>query len=233
MKMWFYVEGESDKIALTALWTDWIARLRRAGHGITIIPLSNKSQFLRKIGHRAGRILYDNDQDVVIGLPDLYPNKQFDTTKYKHQDLDELKHVQIKQVSEALKTVFNVNQTGTKELLKRFLPSALKHDLEMLLLAAREQLRSHLGTLDQLGSWLNPVEEQNQNQPPKHIVQELFRTKSARKRAYRDTKDASAILGKVTDMKTIIYDSKGRVQCPLFKEMLDWVGSKAGVPAYS
>lgn len=232
MKIWVYVEGESDKNALTALWGGWSEQLRSVGHGIKIIPLANKSQFLRKIGHRAARILYDNDEDIVIGLPDLYPNKEFERTKFKHQDFTELKHVQISEVSNALKTIFNVNEAGTKALLERFLPSALKHDAEMLLLAAQEQLRSYLGTSDQLGSWRNPVEEQNQNLPPKHIVEELFRTKSARKRAYRDTKDASAILRKVTDIKTIIYNHKGRVQCPVFKAMLDWIEERTGIAAY-
>lgn len=232
MKIWAYVEGESDKNALTALWRGWSERLRPAGHGIRIIPLASKSQFLRKVGHRAARILYDNDEDIVIGLPDLYPNKEFERTKFKHEDVVELKQVQINRVSNALKTIFNVNEAGTKELLKRFLPSVLKHDVEMLLLAAQEQLRSYLGTSDQLGGWRNPVEEQNQNQPPKHIVKELFRTKSAKRRAYRDTKDASAILRKVNDIKTIIYNSGGQVQCPVFKTMLDWIGEQTEIPAY-
>ena len=232
MKIWIYVEGESDKNALTALWRGWSEQLRSARHGIKIIPLDNKSQLLRKVGHRVARILYDNDKDIVVCMPDLYPNKEFETTKFKHQDVEELKQVQLSEVSNALKTIFNVNEAGTKALLKRFLPSALKHDVEMLLLAAQEQLRSYLGTSDQLGGWRNPVEEQNQNQPPKHIVKELFRTKSARKRSYRDTTDASAILRHVIDIKTIIYNSRGQVQCPVFKTMLDWIGERTGIVAY-
>ena len=232
MKIWVYVEGESDQNALAALWGVWIQRLRPAGHGIKIVALANKAQFLRKVGHRAARVLCENNEDIVIGLPDLYPNKEFETTKYKHQDVVELKAVQVKEVSEALRTVFNVNQARTKQLLERFLPSALKHDLEMLLLAAQEQLRSYLGTSDQLGDWRNPVEEQNQNQPPKHLVEHLFRTKSVRRRAYRDTKDASGILRNVTDMKTILYDATGQVQCPVFKGILDWIGQQTGIRAY-
>jgi hypothetical protein len=153
-------------------------------------------------------------------------------TKFKHQDVGELKQVQVNEVSRALKTIFNVNKAGTKELLKRFLPSAFKHDLEMLLLAAKEQLRRHLGTSDQLGRWRSPVEEQNQNRPPKHVVEELFRTKSIRRRAYRDTRDASAVLRHVTDMRTIVYNDRGQVQCPVFKEMLDWIGEQTRIVAY-
>ena len=232
MKIWVYVEGESDKNALTALWGGWTERLRLAGHGIKIIPLANKSQFLRKVGHRAARILYDNDEDIVIGLPDLYPNREYETTEFKHADTGELEEVQRREVSKALREKFDVNRANVPNLLARFRPSALKHDVEMLLLAAQEQLRSYLGTSDQLGGWRNPVEEQNQNQPPKHIVEELFRTKSARRRSYRDTKDASAILRKVTDIKTIIYNSRGQVQCPVFKTMLDWISEQTGIVAY-
>lgn len=232
MIVWVYVEGEADRLALRSLWASWIERLRVVGHGIKVIPLANKSQFLRKIGHRAARALCESAADIVIGLPDLYPNKEFETTKYKHQDIVELKAVQVREVSEALRTVFNMHQAQIKQLLKRFLPSALKYDLEMLLLAAQEQLRAYLRTVDHLGDWRSPVEDQDQNQPPKRLVETLFRTKSVEGRAYRDTKDASAILRNVEDVKTILYDAAGRVQCPVFKEMLDWIGHQTGICAY-
>lgn len=233
MKVWVYVEGVSDEHALTALWESWSEQLRLAGHGVQIIPLNGKPRFFQRIGHLAARILYDNDEDIVIGLPDLYPNRDFERTKFKHQDMEELKQVQNREVGDALKTIFNVSEVKTRKLLKRFLPSAFKHDAEMLLLAAKEQLRSYLGTTDELGGWCNPVEEQNQNQPPKRVVEGLFRTKSARRRAYHATKDASAILCKVSEVRTIIYNSIGQVQCPVFKAALDWIGCRTGVVAYS
>ena len=102
----------------------------------------------------------------------------------------------------------------------------------MLLLAAQKELRSHLRTTDQLGKWRSPVEDQNQQRPPKHIVEELFRTKSKTKHAYRDTKDASAILRNVTDIKTIIFNASNQIKCPVFKSLLDWIGEKTGIPAY-
>ena len=102
----------------------------------------------------------------------------------------------------------------------------------MLLLAAREELRAYLGTSDQLGGWRNPVEEQNQERPPKYIVEELFITKSYTRHAYRDTKDASAILRNVTDIKTIIHNSNHQIKCPVFKALLDWIGEKTTIPAY-
>jgi len=43
MKVWIYVEGESDRLGLRALWANWREQLRTAGHGIKIIPLTSKS----------------------------------------------------------------------------------------------------------------------------------------------------------------------------------------------
>ena len=233
MKVWIYVEGESDRLGLLALWDNWREQLRNAGHGIKIIPLDGKSHFFRKIGHRAARQLYDNNENIVIGLPDLYPNREYVGTKYEHRDLTQLMSVQKNEVSSALQNKFNVKRPQVGQLLERFLPSALKHDLEMLLLAAKDQLRSYLGTQDRLGNWRNPVEEQDQNHPPKRKVEELFRTKTRARRAYRDTKDASAVLRNVTDIKTIIYNANNQIECPVFKSLLDWIGEKTEITAYA
>jgi len=232
MKVWVYVEGESDRLALQTLWSNWCEQLRTSGHGIRIIPLDDKSNFFRKIGPRAARQLSENDDDVVVGLPDLYPNEPYTGTRFAHVNVAELERVQRDLVSDALQSVFGVNRSRLDPLLVRFLPSALKHDLEMLLLSARRELRSYLGTPDQLGNWRNPVEDQNQQHPPKRVVEELFRTKSKAKHSYRDTKDASAILRKVTDMKGILYDTSDQIKCPVFKALLDWIGEKTGIPAY-
>lgn len=232
MKVWIYVEGESDRLGLLALWTNWREQLRTAGHGIKIIPLGSKSQFFRKIGHRAARQLFDNNENIVIGLPDFYPNREYVGTQFEHRDLTQLISVQRNEISNALQNKFSVKRPQVRQLLERFLPSALKHDLEMLLLAAQEQLRSYLGTPDRLGNWRNPVEDQNQNHPPKRIVEELFRTKSRTRRAYRDTRDASAVLRNVTDIKTIIYNATNQIKCPVFKALLDWIGEKTTIPPY-
>jgi len=232
MKVWIYVEGESDRLGLRTLWTNWLEQLRAAGHGIKIIPLTSKSQFFRKIGPRAAEKLCANNEDIVIGLPDLYPNQEYVGTQFEHRDLTQLMTVQTNEVSNALQNIFSVNRPQVRQLLERFLPSALKHDLEMLLLAAQGQLRSYLGTPDRLGNWRNPVEDQNQNHPPKRIVEELFRTKSRTRHAYRDTRDASAVLRNVTDIKTIIYNETNQIKCPVFKALLDWIGEKTTIPAY-
>ncbi|MHC4477437.1 MAG: DUF4276 family protein [Planctomycetota bacterium] len=232
MKVWVYVEGESDRKALEALWESWRNQLRGAGHGISIITLVDKARFLGKIGARAGEKLCNNNADIVIGLPDLYPTREYQGTAFEHSDLADLKRIQKGAVLRALQETFGLRIDRAKELLARFYPCALKYDLEMLLLAAKEQLRSYLRTPDQLGRWRNPVEDQDQDDPPKRIVEQLFRTKSATKRAYRDTKDASAVLRNVPDIETVLYGQNGAVQCPVFKELLDWIGERTGVPAY-
>lgn len=230
MKVWVYVEGPSDCNALNALWVRWRENLKNAGWGIQIKPIgnsgkSNKSKFFDKIGWRAIEKLEADSRNLVVGLPDFYPNQPYANGPNKHDTWQELCDVQSRIVRRVLK------QEGFDEsFMERFYPSALKHDLEMLLLAAREQLRSHLETRDQLvNRWRYPVEEQNQNQPPKRVVEELYL--KYKKRAYRDTTDAPAVLRSVNDLGQILYFNNGQLNCPVFKDMLDWVSGKTGVPA--
>jgi len=231
MKVFIFVEGESDRLALNALWEEWREKLRLQGHGIQIIPLVNKDRYFRKIGPYAAMKLAANNEDLVVGLPDLYPNDKYSCDNLLcHATYDQLRDVQRRLVKEGL--------CGSQEIrgdlspyLERFYPCALKHDLEMLLLAAVNELRDHLNTQERLThNWCLPVEEQNQIRPPKRIVEELYRTK--KKRAYRDTKDAPAVLRKVRNMNDMIFCNGNIRNCPVFAEMLDWIGSKTGVSAY-
>lgn len=230
MKLWMFVEGESDRIALNTLWATWRVSLQTVGWGIQIIVLDSKSKFFRKIGHRAAEKLMNNEDDLVVGLPDLYPNHEYINSEYRHADLAELKMVQTRLVEKALTDVFHMSQMEREEALKRFLPTAFKHDMEMLLLAAREELRVVLGTHENLGNWLHPVEEQNQMKPPKYVVDGLFHAKKGTR--YRDTIHAKAVLGRVADIRTILYHNGNQLQCPRFKELMDWIGTKTGVGAY-
>lgn len=225
MKVWIYVEGPADRGGIAALFEGWQSKLKQAHWGIQIIPLEGKTRFFRKIGAHVVEKLLADPADIVVGLPDYYPNLEYNGTEYQHATLKDLLQIQHRLVSDAL-----TRKGIDMDISSRFYPSALKHDLEMLLLAAREQLRDHLNTQNQLGNWRYPVEDQNQIQPPKYVVTDLYRT--IRGRAYRDTKDAPAVLGRVKDLKLIIQSQSGQIQCPVFKEMLDWVGSKTGVPAY-
>jgi len=230
MRVWVFVEGESDRIALNALWASWRTELGKNGWGIQIHPLDDKARYFRKIGRHAAEKIVNNDRDLVVGLPDLYPNATYAHTEFKHADLPELKTVQTRLVQDALQAVFLLSPVNAQDKLARFFPSAMKHDLEVLLLAAVNELRQVLGTKETLGKWRHPVEEQDQQKPPKYIVEELFRTKMGR--GYRDTIHARGVLEKVADIRKIIFNSSEKLECPTFKETLDWIGEKTGVPAY-
>lgn len=230
MKVYVFVEGPADRVALEALWRGWCERLRQARHGIAVIPLEDKSRYLRKIGLRAAEKLVASTQDVVVGLPDLYPNSEFQNSQYRHGNLAELQEVQRREVAAALRDVYRIRSTESNELMLRFYPSALKHDLEMLLLAAKEQLRAYLRTPDQLGSWRSPVEDQNQQQPPRVVVEGLFLSKRGWR--YRDTLHAPAVLRRVQNIKDILHNENHQLQCPAFKDMLDWIGVRTAVAAY-
>lgn len=231
MKVWVFVEGASDKLGLEALWTDWRRRLGAQRWGIAVVPLANKANFLKKFGARAAEKLVGSTSDVVVGLPDLHPVTPFQNTVFKHDDVNELKEVQRRTVRDALQTTHRIDGDRADDLLGRLLPSVLKHDFEMLLLAAVDALRVQLGTSENLGNWRIPVEEQNLGKPPKRVVEELFLTKSKLRKAYRDTRDAPAILRRVNDLPAILRTNSGQWTCPEFVAVLKWVGERTGVPA--
>lgn len=182
------------------------------------------------MGARASEKLINNSDDLVVGLPDLYPNHEYSGTEFKHDNFEELKAVQADLLRKSLEKHFGIPKSKQKSFIDRFLPSAFKYDSEMLLLAARNELRQVLNTTDHIGNWRHPVENQNQDHPPKYIVDGLFKTRLGI--AYRDTVHAKTVLEKVNDMRTILYRDGNQLQCPVFKEMLDWIGSKSGIPAY-
>ena len=223
MKAWIYVDGPSDVMGLNTLWSDWRQRLKLKGWGIQVIDLQSKSKFFAHIGPRAAEKLRADPKDLVVGLPDLYPVDIFRTTDFAHSNLLELQNVQRLLVENNLRE-------NEANMLERFFPSAFKHDFEVLLLSAKHRLRDHLQTSDELGKWRQPVEEQNHDHPPKYIVNELYR--KYHKRKYRETTDAVAVLRRVEKSEEIFYSDSRQLQCPAFKEMVDWIVEKTGVPAY-
>lgn len=207
--------------------------LQTRGHGITILPLVDKSRLLRKIGYLAAEKLVNNDDDVVVGLPDLYPNKDYETTPEKHDNYSELKKVQKMKVAKALHEIYGFPKEKQGPYLDRFFPSAFKHDSEVLLLAAKDELRATLRTTEKLGGWRVPVEDQNQSNPPKYVVQNLFRTKLKPGRKYHETTHPPAVLRRVRDIRSLLFTEHGRENCPVFRAMLDWLGTRFDVRAYS
>jgi hypothetical protein len=230
VRIYVFVEGPSDVLALYALWNGWLPRLGHAGHGIRVIPLSTKAEFLKKIGHRAAEKLADNPSDFVVGLPDLYPNAEYTGDRF-HKGVADLAAIQQSLVKKSLEQDFQwTTKESDRTSTDRFCASAFKHDSEMLLLASKAALRSHLRTDHNLGKWIHPVENQNQFKPPKRVVEDLFL--QYRKTAYRDTKDAKAVLDRVSDMSQVLFDDNRQVQCPVFKGVVDWIAQKTGVSAY-
>ena len=221
MKVWVFVEGSSDVKALSALWSEWKEKLGEKGWGIHIIPLENKSKYFKKIGPRAVTRLVDDKSDLVVGLPDLYPNRDYANTDYRHNNLQELRGVQERLVNQSL--LQKVRRADVDSHMARFYASALKHDLEVLLLAATSQLQFRLKMRNKPSGWRRPPEDQNQNQPPKRIVEDLFRRHL--KRAYREIVDSTAIL-RNADLREVAE------QCPAFRDMIDWIGEKTGVRGY-
>ncbi len=221
MKVWIFVEGRSDVQALSALLNDWKQKLSEKGWGIQLISLENKSKYFRKIGSRATEKLVHDTRDIVVGLPDLYPNRDYADTEYKHDNLEELRDVQTRLVKQNLQQ--EVRLADVDSHIARFYASALKHDLEVLLLAATSQLQSRLKMSNKPSGWRRPPEEQNQDRPPKRIVEELFQREL--KRSYRENTDSDAILRKA-DLREVAE------QCPTFRTMIDWIGRKTGVPGY-
>ena len=222
MKVWIFVEGSSDVRALSALLNGWKQNLSTKGWGIQLIPLESKSKYFRKIGSRATEKLANDAHDLVVGLPDLYPNRDYADTEYKHNNLQELQGVQTRLVKQHLQQQMG-RRADVDSHIAHFYASALKHDLEVLLLAATSQLQSRLRMSNMPRSWRQPPENQNQDRPPKRIVEELFRINL--KRSYRENTDSDAILRKA-DLREVAE------QCPTFCAMIDWIGEKTGVPGY-
>ena len=233
MRVWLFVEGESDRLGLEALLRGcgWEQRLRSAGWGVTPIALSNKSNFLKKFGDRAAEKLVASPDDLVVGLPDLHPVAPYQDGDWRHSDAATLKEVQRHGVVRALRDTHHVGGQSADAATRRLFPSVFRHDFEMLLLAAIDELRSHLRTSESLGKWRTPVEDQNFNRPPKVIVQELFRSKSPHRREYRETSDAAAVLRRVTDLRRVVWNQQGVCMCPEFAKVLDWLSEETGVRA--
>ena len=172
MKVWVFVEGSSDARALSALWSGWKRELGKKGWGIQLIPLGSKSKYFNKIGPRVVEKLVHDTRDLVVGLPDLYPNRNYANTEYKHDNVEELREVQTRLVKQKLEQ--EVRRADFDSHIARFFASALKHDLEVLLLAATGQLQSRLKMQNRPSGWQQPPENQNQDKPPKKLSRSYF-----------------------------------------------------------
>jgi len=188
MKVCVYVEGPSDKAAMEALLHPLIEQQRQAGVAIDFFETpagDRKTSVLTKIPQKAASILANDPAAIVVALPDLYPgNKAF-----PHQTVAELTVGIQHNFDMALLARGLADDVRIQERFKVF---CFKHDLEALLLAAQRELAHRLGVKSIAVTWRIPVEDQNQENPPKRIVESLFTERGKR---YRDTVDAPIILG--------------------------------------
>ena len=187
MRVFTYVEGPSDSTALSALLAPLIDSKLQAGISIKFFPVTqgdHKTYLVTQVPIKVARMLADNPDLIVIIFPDLYPqNKGF-----PHQTYPELYQGVISRFNEELGRMGCADDPRIKS---RFQVFCLKHDLEALLLAAEESLTARFGG-GQLGvSWRKPVEDQDQNYPPKHVVEEIYRRHGQK---YKETVDAPLVL---------------------------------------
>jgi hypothetical protein len=184
-----YVEGPSDRYGLAALLRPLIASGREKGVGISFLPQHSKDALLVEVPRKAADHLADSPGDWVIVLPDLYPMSRYANTNNPHASFADLERLLRQRFEER---AVRVALSGATR--QRFRVHCLKRDLEALLLAAPDLLRKRLGTDDALRTaWRKPVEDQDDERPPKRVVEDLFR-KYRKKPGYQDTVDAPLIL---------------------------------------
>lgn len=185
MKIIIYVEGPSDRDSLRVLLASLITQAAQNGCLIQFIPMEGKRPLITKVPLRAVNILRNNREAQVFALPDLYPPN----VVHPHSSSDQLKQALI----DEFRNECNRLKVDPITLLGRFHVHCLKYDLEVLLLAAEEQLQRRLGlqTFPAKIKWRKPVEDQDHLRPPKRVIEELFQHT---KRRYIDTVDAPLIL---------------------------------------
>ncbi|WP_333641587.1 DUF4276 family protein [Mesotoga prima] len=165
-----YVEGESDRLALTTLLKPLIDKKNSEGIAIEFASVgqsgnmsNNKKALLVKYPRKAYQIIRNNRESAVVLLPDLYPYNVG------------VPHVNYSQLRDGIMYSFAAMLSEHEnELRSRFKVFCFKHDLEVLLLAAIDQLQEYLG-MNIRRTWSEEVEDQDDNSPPKKIIESLFR----------------------------------------------------------
>jgi hypothetical protein len=198
VKIVVYVEGPSDVAALMAVLRDVLAEAHTKRAGISFLKMGGKTALLDQVPRAAADHLAQHPRDWVFALPDLYPMSSYRGTPNEHASFEDLEKL--------LRGRFEARAAGahvSDDARRRFRVHCLKHDLEALLLAAPDSLRRRLGTTDSLrDAWRKPVEDQDDERPPKRVVEELFK-KYRRKPGYVDTSDAPWILERATPKEVV------------------------------
>lgn len=179
-----FVEGPSDKSALQALLAPLLAQLREKQVFVKLFDGQGKKSVLFGVPKRAVSILDKNPRDIVVALPDLYPKNQ----GFDHETPEQLVAGIHKLFREAARQKKLTNEV---DLQRRFKVFCFKHDLEALVLAAFDALKSRLQAPGLKRTWKVPVEDVDHGRPPKRVVEEVFQSRGMR---YKDTVDAPLIL---------------------------------------
>lgn len=167
MKVVVYVEGPGGRARLETLLRPLIEAKEAAGVQVAFIPMTRgdrKTALLTHAPVKAANAVLNDPELTVIVLPDLYPaNKAFEQAT-----CGELQEG----VMLAFRKAVAAKQGRDERIAQRFRVFCMIHDLEVLLLAAEEQLvqRCRLAAV----SWTKPVEQQNHDEPPKRIVERLI-----------------------------------------------------------
>ncbi len=202
-EIFVYVEGASDQLGMRKLLSSVIEDAASRGNKIDFYPLGGKNHLLNKGPKRAVNILLNKPHSWVFLVPDLYPRNE----PFKHETFVDLKEELLKRFMSELR----VKATDLR-IKDKFFVHCFKYDFESLLLASENILLKRLEATKFSVHWKTPVEEQNHNQPPKRIIEELFRKVN---KIYKGTIDAPWILER-TDHRDL---SK---KCPQnFKPFLD------------
>jgi len=187
MRVIIYVEGPSDKAAMNALLEPLLEQKRQEGVSIEFFETpagDRKASVLTKVPRKAVNIILNDPDAVVVAMPDLYPRNKV----FPHETFGELVTGILRNFSDALQSKGIEDDAWPNERFKVF---CFKHDLEALLLASVEVLKSRLDAKSLDPVWRIPVEDQDHDYPPKRVVEDLFREHGKR---YRDTVDAPLIL---------------------------------------
>lgn len=188
MRVVVYVEGPSDKTAMLALLAPLLEQKRKEGIAIDFFESptgDKKASVLTKVPAKAVNIILNDLQAIVVAMPDLYPKDKV----FPHETVDELVKGVSQNFDDALRSK---GRRADARLKERFRVFCFKHDLESLILASEEGLKSRLGVKSLNMTWRVPVEDQNHEHPPKRVVEEPFRKHGKR---YQNTVDAPLILG--------------------------------------
>lgn len=124
-----------------------------------------KASIIRKVPIRAVNIL-QNPYAIVAAMPDLYPlNKEV-----PHQNVSELTAAIHAEFNQALK---RKGLEVDRRYQDRFKVFCFKYELEALVLAAERALAKRLDLKELHITWRKPVEDQNNDNPPKHVINDL------------------------------------------------------------